>query len=56
MDNLTKARLNTYNFLHSYQEVCLCPKCKEYIILDGYVCFGCGYDKSDDKKDNHFNP
>lgn len=22
----------------------ICPMCQEYIILDGYVCFGCGYD------------
>lgn len=24
----------------------ICPKCGEYIILDGYVCFGCGYDRT----------
>ena len=51
MDKKTKARLNTYYYLHGNQEVCICPKCKEYIILDGYVCFGCGYDKSDDRQE-----
>lgn len=51
MDDLTKARLNTYYFLHGHQETCICPKCKEFIILDGYVCFGCRYDKDDSEKD-----
>ena len=36
------------NTLYSYaMPVGLCPKCKDYILLEGYVCFGCGYDRSD---------
>ena len=23
----------------------LCPKCQKYMLLEGYVCFGCGYDE-----------
>lgn len=26
----------------------LCPKCKEYMIIEGYVCLGCGWQKGDD--------
>lgn len=44
-----KARLNTYLYLHNYQERGICPKCGKYIIIDGYVCFGCGYDNSIDR-------
>lgn len=24
----------------------LCPRCKKYILFDGYICPGCGYDKN----------
>jgi hypothetical protein len=31
--------------LYDVQRVmCLCPKCKSYMLLDGYVCLGCGFD------------
>ena len=26
----------------------LCPKCKNYILLDGQICPGCGYSPYDD--------
>jgi len=26
-----------------------CPNCKKYMMLEGYVCFGCGYDDSDNE-------
>jgi len=29
----------------------LCPKCKRYVLLRGYVCFGCGYDPTAPKED-----
>lgn len=45
-----RARLNTYFYLHSGQERGVCPKCGKYIIIDGYVCFGCGYDNSVDRR------
>ena len=36
------------NTLYAYaMPVELCPKCKEYILLEGYICFGCGYDRTD---------
>lgn len=44
-----RARLNTYFYLHDGQERGVCPKCGKYIIIDGYVCFGCGYDSSIDR-------
>jgi len=25
----------------------LCPVCGKYIIVQGYVCFGCGYDQTE---------
>lgn len=40
------AKLNTFDYWHSGQTRGICPKCGEYIIIDGYVCFGCGFDKS----------
>lgn len=45
-----RARLNTYLYLHDGQERGVCPKCGKYIIIDGYVCFGCGYDNSVDRR------
>ena len=24
----------------------LCPKCKEYLLIEGYVCEGCNYDRT----------
>ena len=39
-----QARLNTYYYWLGHKECGICPKCKEYMIIDGYVCFGCGYD------------
>lgn len=50
MDKIDNARLNTYFDWLGYREVCLCPKCKEYMIIDGYVCFGCGYDITKNKE------
>lgn len=41
-----KAKLRTYNYLHGSDSICICPKCGEYMIIQGYVCFGCGYDRS----------
>ena len=23
----------------------ICPNCKKYTLVNGYVCFGCGYDQ-----------
>ena len=43
-----EATLRTFDYLYSCQTKGLCPKCKRYIIIDGYVCFGCGYDSSDE--------
>lgn len=25
----------------------LCPVCGNYVLVDGYICFGCGYDPTD---------
>lgn len=41
-----QAKINTYNYLHGHETRGVCPKCGKYLILRGYVCFGCGYDKS----------
>ena len=39
------AVMNTFRYL--YPNACkICPKCNKYILIDGYICFGCGYDKS----------
>lgn len=42
------AIVRTLNFLHP--NYYLCPKCGEYVIIDGFVCFGCGYDKYSSKR------
>ena len=39
-----RAIIRTFNDLH--YDAHLCPKCREYMIIPGYVCFGCGYDGS----------
>lgn len=36
--------------LDSYMRIeDICPKCREAVITDGYVCPCCGYDSSKDK-------
>jgi len=42
-----KAIINTFQFEHS-GNYHICPKCREYMIIPGYVCYGCGYDDSID--------
>jgi hypothetical protein len=37
--------INTFSYWFSNTKG-ICPKCKKYIIIDGYVCFGCGFDSS----------
>lgn len=44
-----KAIIRTFNDLHYGAH--LCPKCQEYMIIPGYVCFGCGYDGRKDRKE-----
>ncbi len=39
------AVMNTFRYLYPNANK-ICPKCNKYILIDGYVCFGCGYDKS----------
>ena len=39
------AVMNTFRYLYPNAHE-ICPKCNKYILIDGYVCFGCGYDKS----------
>ena len=39
-----QAKINTYNYWLGHKERGICPKCGEYMLIDGYVCFGCGYD------------
>lgn len=39
------AVINTFRYLYPNANQ-ICPKCNKYILIDGYVCFGCGYDKS----------
>ena len=43
---IAAAKLRTFNYLHGHESRGVCPKCGKYIIIDGYVCFGCGFDKS----------
>mgnify|MGYP003319141081 CR=1 FL=1 len=37
--------MNTFRYLYPNARK-ICPKCNKYILIDGYVCFGCGYDKN----------
>lgn len=41
-----KAIINTFQFEH--ERYYICPKCRKYMIIPGYVCYGCGYDNSFD--------
>lgn len=45
-EEIAAAELRTFHYLHSHESRGVCPKCGKYIILDGYICFGCGFDKS----------
>jgi hypothetical protein len=29
----------------------LCPKCQEYTTVTGFVCFGCGHDRTQSDKE-----
>lgn len=42
------AKANTLYYLHPTQYG-MCPKCGRYILVRGYVCFGCGYDRHSDE-------
>lgn len=46
MTKKEEAIINTFNYLYCETHG-ICPKCGEYILLDGYLCFGCGYDYSE---------
>lgn len=41
------AKVRTFDYEH--KEKTLCPKCGLYILINGRVCYGCGYAKQDDK-------
>ena len=44
--NLLIAKSNTlYTYVGGGHK--LCPSCKQYMLVRGYVCFGCGYDPTD---------
>ena len=30
----------------------ICPKCRKAMLLQGYVCFNCGYDDSDNEEED----
>jgi hypothetical protein len=45
-EEIAAAELRTFHYLHSHESRGVCPKCGKYIIIDGYICFGCGFDKS----------
>ena len=39
--------LPSYRTLNAYANTKgICPECGKYRLLEGYVCFGCGYDSS----------
>ena len=42
------AVINTFRYLYPNAHR-ICPKCNKYILIDGYVCFGCGYDKNNEQ-------
>jgi hypothetical protein len=36
--------------LYAYADIRkVCPNCKEYMLIDGYCCFGCGHDDGMEK-------
>jgi len=43
--NNLMAYMRTLSAMHV--PIGLCPSCKKYIVVDGFICFGCGYDESD---------
>lgn len=45
-EEIATAELQTFHYLHGHEIRGVCPKCGKYVIIDGYVCFGCGFDKS----------
>lgn len=46
-EEVDKAICNSFRYLYSHQMRGICPKCGKYMLIDGYVCFGCGYDYSE---------
>lgn len=44
------AIVNTFYYQNTSHVRGLCPKCRKYMILDGYICFGCGYDKTSEEE------
>lgn len=48
---INEAIIRTFRFLH--ENVSLCPKCRNYMIIDGYRCFGCGYDITSSNNNEH---
>lgn len=51
MTKIEQARLDTYYAVLGNSEKCLCPNRKKYMIIDGYICSGCGFDSSDIEMD-----
>lgn len=42
------AIVQTFCYLHP--DANICPKCGQYMIIPGYLCFGCGYDENDNEQ------
>ena len=43
--NKIQAYINTLMYLYGQKLKGVCPRCGKYIIIDGYRCFGCGYEE-----------
>ena len=43
-----QAILNTFYYQNSGSIRGVCPKCGKYMLIDGYVCYGCHYDPTDE--------
>lgn len=43
-----EAIVQTFCYLHP--DANICPKCGQYMIIPGYLCFGCGYDENDNEQ------
>lgn len=41
---IREAKVRTFDY--EYYWSMLCPECGKYMLVSGYVCYGCGYDKS----------
>lgn len=48
---VNEAIIRTFKFLHGNAK--LCPKCRNYMVIDGYRCFGCGYDITASNNDKY---